>query len=182
MPEPYSPTPLISASESSRLADLRALEMLDTPAEEPFDGIVEIAAALFDVPIALLGFVDADRHWFKANVGAPMRENPRAFSFCTHTILGTDILVVEDATQDARFADLPCVVNWPGVRAYAGVPLVTHRNEAVGTLCVLDTKPREFPPESRRLLERLAHQAVETLEMRRLLREVTDGLRRTSSD
>ena len=168
------PTP-IPATESVRLEDLLDLQMLDTPHEEPFDGIVEVAAALFEVPIALLTLMDADRQWFKANVGAPIACTSRADSFCAHTIMGTETMVVEDFLLDPRFADHPFVAGGFGLRFYAGAPLVTARRQCVGTLCLLDTQSRPFAPDRRRLLERLARQAMDALEMRRLVRLLAEG-------
>lgn len=167
--------PPIPPTETERLQELYALEMLDTPAEEPFDGIVEVAAALFDVPIVLLNLMDADRQWFKANVGASVRTSARSLSFCAHTIMGTETLVVEDATQDARFATLPFVVGWPGIRFYAGAPLITEGRQCIGTLCILDVKPRGLGPERQRLLERMARQAIDALEMRKLVRVLAES-------
>ena len=150
--------------------------MLDTPPEEPFDGIAEIAAALFEVPVAVLTLIDADRQWFKANVGAPISCTAREDSFCSYTILGTETMVVEDLSKDSRFTDHPFVVDSPKLRFYAGAPLVTERRQCVGTLCVLDYKPRSLAPARCRLLERLARQAMDALETRRLIRVLAEGL------
>ena len=167
----------LPATEGERLEDLRSLHMMDTPEEEPFDGITEVAAALFEVPIALLTLIDGERQWFKANVGAPVSCTSRADAICSHTILGTQTLVIEDLAQDRRFWDHPFVTGGPCVRFYAGAPLITERRQCVGTVCVLDFKPRTMPIERQRLLERLARQAMDALEMRRLVRVLAEGRR-----
>ena len=159
----------IPADEAVRLADVRALRILDTPTEEPYDGIVEGVAALFEVPVALLTVIDAEEQWFKASVGTPFLRTPRALSFCETTIALKETFVVDDLRLDPRFIDHPFVVGELGVRFYAGVPLISNRGQAVGTLCLLDTKPRSFDASRYRLLERLAHGAVEALEARRTI-------------
>ena len=161
--------------EDARLADLHGFEMLDTPPEEPFDSIAEIAAALLDAPACALGFVDEERHWFKARVGTPIRQTSRSIAFCNYTILGTETMVVEDLAADPRFVDHPLVVNPPHARFYAGAPLVTHEGRCVGTLCVLDVRPRTLTREQVRHLERLASLAVDALETRRLVETLAGG-------
>ena len=161
--------------EDARLAELRAFEMLDTPAEQPFDGIAEIAAALVEAPFAVLGFVDEKRHWFKAKFGTTLEGTCRSIAFCRYTILSAKTMVVEDLALDPRFADHPLVVNPPYARFYAGAPLVTFEGRCVGTLCVLDVQPRILTQEQTRLLERLASHAVDALETRRLVRVLGEG-------
>ncbi len=164
-----SPWP-VPEDEAERLADLHGFEMLDTPPEQPFDGIAEIAAALLDAPAAVLGFIDEDRHWFKAKVGTPVRETSRSIAFCRYTILSRKTMIIEDLAADPRFADHPLVVNPPYARFYAGAPLVTHEGRCIGTLCILDVQPRTLTQEQTRLLERLASQAIDAFESRRLVR------------
>ena len=167
--EPTPPLWPLHPTEDARLEDLRSLEMMDTPNEEPYDGIVEVAAALFETPIALLTLLDSERQWFKASVGVPVCSTHRADALCNHTIIGSKTLVVNDTTRDHRFKDHRFVVGEPHLRFYAGTPLISDREQAVGTLCVLDVRPREFDAARYRLLERLARQAVEALESRRLI-------------
>ena len=174
MYDKIQPAPL-PKTESERLEDLHGLEMLDTPAEEPFDGIVEVAAALFDVPMALISLVDSERQWFKANVGAPIRESCRSLAFCSYTILETETMVVDDLALDSRFAAHPFVVGPPGLRFYAGAPLVSERRECVGTLCILDSKPRVLDLPKRRLLERLARQTIDAMELRKLVGRIAES-------
>jgi sigma-B regulation protein RsbU (phosphoserine phosphatase) len=134
--------PAIPSDEAERLADLRALDLLDTPAEERFDRIVRLAAAMFDVPMAYIALVDSDRQWFKAKCGLATDETGRDVSFCGHAILQREPLVVPDALEDERFADNPLVVGDPYVRFYAGHPLAGQSGKNVGTLCLADRVPR----------------------------------------
>ncbi|MBY0240409.1 MAG: GAF domain-containing protein [Burkholderiaceae bacterium] len=131
-------------NEAERLAALYALLILDTPREERFDRIVAFATSEFDVPIALISLIDGERQWFKSNVGMPMCETGRDVSFCGHAILRDDIMVIPDAADDIRFADNPMVTGSPHIRFYAGAPLLTPQGHALGTLCIIDTKPRQL--------------------------------------
>jgi PAS domain S-box-containing protein len=130
--------------EVHRLRALRDVNLLDTPAEERFDRITRLAARLFDAPIALVSLVDADRQWFKSRVGLDAAQTERSISFCTYAIAQDDIFLVEDALQDPRFADNPLVTGEPGIRFYAGFPLAAHDGSRLGTLCIIDRKPRRF--------------------------------------
>jgi len=136
--------PLIPSDEKERLAALRQLRILDTPDEERFDRITRIARDLFQVPTALISLVDAHRQWFKSRTCLDAHETSRAVSFCGHAILGTDAFVVENALADPRFADNPLVTGPPGVHFYAGMPLRSVTGKALGTLCLIDDKPRRF--------------------------------------
>jgi len=149
--------------ESDRLAALRALLILDTPPEERFDRIAAFAAQEFDVPVALVSLVDADRTWFKSHIGLDMCEGPRDVSFCSHAILSDDTLVVPDALLDARFADNPYVINPPHVRFYAGACLRMPSGQVVGTLCLHDMVPREMDAISLAILSSLRDLVVEQL-------------------
>lgn len=130
--------------ESERLAALRALNLLDTPDEEQFDHLTRFVQAYFDVPVALISLVDKDRQWFKSKQGLSVCETERSISFCGHTITGDEAFVVENALKDERFADNPLVINEPHIRFYAGIPLHSEDGFKVGTLCIIDFKPREF--------------------------------------
>lgn len=156
--------------ERWRQQALDQLEVLDTPPEESFDGLVRAAAALCGTPVALISLVDRDRQWFKASVGlGELRETPREISFCTHTIEQPSLLEVEDARHDPQFATNPLVQGEPQVRFYAGAPLRLSGGAAVGTLCVIDYRPQRLSPEQRQLLQELATTAVRLLEGRRAL-------------
>jgi GAF domain-containing protein len=153
----------IPANEPERLAALRELHILDTRPEERFDMLVECAARMFEVPIALITLIDEHRQWFKARVGMKIDETARDVSFCGHAIHGSDILVVEDASQDPRFADNPFVTGEPGIRFYAGAPLVSPRGHFVGTLCIADSKPRHLEAAQLQLLDALRNLASSEL-------------------
>lgn len=161
---PAAPLP---RNESSRLAMLQALGILDTPPEDDYDDIVAIAAGMCDAPRAVISLVDAGRQWFKARVGVDDAELPREVAFCAHAILQPEApLLVPDATRDPRFSDNPLVVDGD-LRFYAGVPLLAG-GHAVGTVCVVDTRPRELAPAQESALRALSRQASRLLELRRL--------------
>jgi signal transduction histidine kinase/DNA-binding response OmpR family regulator/HPt (histidine-containing phosphotransfer) domain-containing protein len=141
--------------EEERLGALRALDLLDTPAEERFDRVTRLAIRFFGVPVALVNLVDARRVWAKSCVGLPDGEQDRGHSFCATTILSDEMLVLPDAQADPRFADTP-VVTESGFRFYAGRPLRTPGARRVGTLCVMDTRPRQLGPGDLAVLEDLA--------------------------
>lgn len=153
----------IPADEDDRLAALRALLILDTPPEERFDRIAAFAADEFDMPIAMVSLVDADRTWFKSCIGADLREAPRDVSFCGHAVASKKTLVVADASKDARFADNPNVLTGPQVQFYAGACLSLPGGETVGTLCLFDTVPREMDEISLAILNSLRDLVVEQL-------------------
>jgi diguanylate cyclase (GGDEF)-like protein len=140
-------TPTQPPNERQRLATLRSLNLLDTPAEERFDRITRLARKLFDVPIALVSLVDVDRQWFKSNQGLNMCESPRSASFCGHTILREDPMVVRDALEDERFRDNPLVTGDPNIRFYAGYPLSAPDGSKLGSLCLIDKRPRTISAE-----------------------------------
>lgn len=138
-------TPATPANETERLHVLRALAILDTKAEERFDRLTRIATRMFNVPIALVSLVDANRQWFKSCIGLPVLETTRDISFCGHAILGNDTFVINDASKDPRFLDNPLVTEAPHIRFYAGRPIRTTHGFKVGTLCLIDSQPRDFP-------------------------------------
>lgn len=148
--------PEIPADEKERLSQLRALSILDTPPEERFDRITRMAKRLFDVPIALVSLVDQNRQWFKSSFGLDVAETDRSISFCSHAILSNDTLIINDATQDDRFSDNPLVTDKPHIRFYAGHPLRTLSGHRMGTLCVIDRRPREFTDDDIAMLADLA--------------------------
>lgn len=131
-------------NEAQRLEALRSLNVLDTPAEERYDRILRELAERLDVPLAYLATIDADRQWIKSEVGGMVCEGDRDTSFCGHTILGTEPLIVPDAERDRRFADNPMVTGPPHLRFYAGFPLTTPDGHNVGSLSVADCRPRQL--------------------------------------
>ena len=151
----WIPAP-IPPDEIQRVAALHALGLLDTPAEERFDRLTRVAAALFDVPIALVSLVDANRQWFKSCVGTDIQESSREVSFCAYAVAEKDMLVIPDALRDDRFADNPVVSGPPYVRFYAGAPIFTADGHCAGTLCVIDGRPRDFTQDDRDRLRDLA--------------------------
>lgn len=134
----------IPCDEEIRLQALRELLLLDTPAEERFDRLTRFAMNEFDVPMATVSLVDRDREWFKSNFGLDQLETPRDVSFCGHAILERQTLVVPDALRDERFRDNPLVVGPPWIRFYAGAVLRMPWGPAVGTLCIMDRRPRQL--------------------------------------
>lgn len=160
-----TPAP-IPPDDVRRLQALRDLLILDTAPEERFDRIVSFAADEFDMPIVLVSLVDQDRQWFKARVGLEACETAREISFCGHAIVQPDLFIVEDATQDPRFADNPLVTAAPFIRFYAGAPLRLSSGATVGTLCLIDTRPRTLDTMDRSILAALRTLVVEELETR----------------
>lgn len=156
------PTLPIHPREGERLEKLRHFAILDTPQEEEFDTIVLLARRLLGVEMALVTLIDDHRQWFKAKCGLTGSETSRDDAFCTYAILEEDLMVVEDATLDPRFADNPFVTGEPHVRFYAGAPLRPAADgfaddlPGIGTLCVIDTKPRKLTPDDARVLRELA--------------------------
>jgi diguanylate cyclase (GGDEF)-like protein len=153
--------------ERERLAALDRYDVLDTSQEEAFDRIARLAMRLFQVPIATIALVDGHRQWFKSCVGMDARETPRSDAFCDHTIRQNQPLIVPDAAADPRFADNPYVTGVPHVRFYAGIPLHTSDGHNIGTLCAIDTKPRNLGPEGIAILTDLAQVVMDELELRR---------------
>jgi len=152
--------------EIERLRAVRDLQLLDTPAEADFDELVYLAAQICDAPISLMSIVDADRAWLKASVGLAVRETSRRVSFCAHAIQQAGLFVVEDARLDDRFSGNPAVTGDPGVRFYAGMPLVLPDGHAIGTLCVVDTVPRTLTETQKSALTVLAKQLISRIVMR----------------
>ena len=149
--------------EEARLKALRSLNVLDTPSEDRFDRLTRLAKRMFDVPIALVSLVDKNRQWFKSCLGLNVSETPRDISFCGHAILGNEIFIIPDATEDERFSDNPLVLNEPYIRFYAGCPLRYLDGSMLGTLCIIDTQPRVLNREDLDALKDLAELAEHEL-------------------
>jgi ribonuclease BN (tRNA processing enzyme)/GAF domain-containing protein len=154
----------IPEDEARRLASLKSLGLLDTPPDPRFDRITRLASRYFAVPIALISLVDRDRQWFKASVGLDIVETSREASFCAYTVVDRKTVVVNDALADDRFAENPLVIGEPRVRFYAGAPLILSNGTCLGSLCLMDTRPRWFAADDTRLLEDLRDLAVSELE------------------
>ncbi len=155
--------------EAERLEVLNQYQILDTPYEQAFDDIVQLATVLLGTPMAAVSLIDESRQWFKAQIGLGMRETPRDIAFCTHAILQPDGLVVPDTTADQRFSGNPLVTGAPGLRFYAGEVLTSKDGYPLGTLCVLDTipHPEGLTDQQTFVLKALARQVATQLELRR---------------
>ena len=156
------PTP---RNEAQRLAALRRFDVLDTPPEADFDSIVALASSICETPVSLVTLIDAERQWFKAKIGVAEDEAARDVSFCAYAIMGKDLMVVPDTRRDSRFADNPVVATDPGVRFYAGAPLITSDGFGLGTLCVVDHEPRRLTLDQLRALRALGRQVTAQLEL-----------------
>ena len=159
--------PPLPENETARVEALRRYAILDTLPEQIYDDVTALASLIFGTPIALVSLVDADRQWFKSEVGLGKRETPRSESFCAHTLETAASLIVRDASQDPRFRDHPAVVGDPKIRFYAGAPLVEPDGHVLGTVCVIDTSPRTPTVIQVAALEALARQVMALLECRR---------------
>ena len=159
--------PDMISSEWQRIDALESFAVLDTPAEQNFDDLTELAAELCDVPVSLVTLVDADRQWFKSRRGIDSTSTSRDESFCVHVLDSSDVIEIPDARRDARVAHYACVRGEPGFRFYAGAPLRTIDGHGLGTLCVADYEPRRLSGTQRRQLTVLAAQVMAQLEVRR---------------
>jgi signal transduction histidine kinase len=163
----------IPHNEEERLATLKSYDILDSMPEDAFDEIAAIASQICGTPISLVSLVDENRQWFKARVGLAVSETPRDVAFCSHAILTpSKLFVVPDTTKDIRFVDNPLVTGSPDIRFYAGAPLVTDDGFALGTLCVIDSKPRELSNEQYIAIEALARQVIAQIQLRKRIRDL----------
>jgi signal transduction histidine kinase len=153
--------------EKERLAALDSYAILDTPTEEAYDNLTEMAAAICDTPISLVSLLDNKRQWFKSHHGLDATETPKELAFCAHAIHEDDILMVKDARDDERFHDNPLVAGAPKVIFYAGIPLTNSEGLPLGTLCVIDHEPRELGQGQLNTLKALAQQVMKLLELRK---------------
>jgi diguanylate cyclase (GGDEF)-like protein len=170
----------IPRNEAARLKSLQNLHILDTPSEAAYDDLTRLAAYVCDAPMATITLVDEDRQWFKSRIGITAQETPRSVSFCAHAIAQNELFVVPDATKDSRFAGSPLVLDDPNIRFYAGMPIVSPEGFHVGTMCVLDKKPRELTEEKQVALRVLARQVAAQFQMRRQLLELREARARQS--
>lgn len=154
--------------EPARMAALERYEVLDTPDEPCFDRITDLVRSILGVPISAVSLVDKDRQWFKSHPGLDVSETPRSVAFCDHSIRDRAPMVVTNAEEDARFRDNPLVTGDPNIRSYAGIPLETPDGYNIGSLCAIDTVPRQFDPGQIAILQNLAALVVEQLELRRI--------------
>jgi two-component system, NtrC family, sensor kinase len=152
--------------ETARLASLQRYSILDSAPEKIYDDVTHLAAMICGAPISTITFIDNERQWFKSAVGLQSRGGPREHSFCAHTIDTPITLIVRDAQEDPRFADNPLVTGEPGIRFYAGAPIITPEGNVLGTVCVIDTRPRTLTPIQITSLESLARHTMQLLETR----------------
>ena len=164
------PPPLLP--EVLRLQILREYDVMEAPPEEALDDLTKLTAQLCGMPIALISLVGEHRQWFMSRSGLAVPETPRHISFCTHALGQHGLFIVPDASKDPRFATSPLVIDGPGIRFYAGAPLISPEGAALGTLCVMDHAPREPTPELEHSLRMLSRQVMTHLELRRRLREL----------
>jgi diguanylate cyclase (GGDEF)-like protein len=158
----------IPENEDQRMRILADYNILDSLPEQAYDDFAKLASAICGTPIALITLLDDQRQWFKANVGLGVSETPRSQAFCAHAIMDPgEVMTVEDATLDQRFAANPLVTGDPGIRFYAGAPLVAPTGEALGTLCVIDREPRNLNETQREALQILSREIIVQLELRR---------------
>jgi PAS domain S-box-containing protein len=148
--------PKIPEDDDLRIEALEALAILDTTPDEQLDFITKIVRERFDVPIALISLVDKNRQWFKSKQGLTATETPRDISFCGHAILHPEIFEVSNAIEDARFKDNPLVMGPPHIRFYAGQPLTITGEFRIGTLCIIDSKPRKLSQDEKAELKGFA--------------------------
>lgn len=172
MGSPPPPSEAVASSvsaefdEVARLAALERLRILDTPPEDDYDDLTRLAAFVCNTPVALITLIDEQRQWFKSSIGIDVKETPRALSFCTHAVREHQLFVVPDARQDERFADNPFVMQEPGLRFYAGMPVAGPEGHNLGTICVIDHHPRELSEECRVALRVLARQVGALFQIR----------------
>ena len=164
----------IPADEIHRLQILHRYHILDTAQEEVFDELADLAASICNAPIALISLVDKSRQWFKARVGLEAEETARSVSFCAHAILQPNLFIVPDTLTDERFVDNPLVTGPPNIRFYAGAPLFTEEGYGLGTLCVIDSKPRTLSDEQQKALLVLRTHVLKLLDLRLKTRELAD--------
>lgn len=165
-------TPL-PANEEQRLAKLLSYDILDTESETAYDDITRLVAQICNVPIAVISLVDRDRQWFKSVQGLDASQTDRDISFCTHTIWQHEPMVIHDATIDPRFANNPLVTGAPYIRFYAGAPLITSDGYAIGSLCAIDTQPRELSDQQLEALVALSRLVINQMELQRSLKQIT---------
>jgi signal transduction histidine kinase len=154
-------------NEEFRLQDLYSYDLLDTASESDFDDLVELACQICQCPISLISLLDKDRQWFKARSGWDVQSTPRDVAFCSHAILQDEVMVVEDSFKDDRFMDNPLATGPMNIRFYAGAPIISPTGHKLGTLCIIDHKPKTLTAEEERALQLLSNQVTKLLEIRK---------------
>lgn len=159
-------------NEAERLEALKKYQILDTDFEKEYNDMVRLTSQICETPIALISLIGAERQWFKARVGLDVSETHRDLAFCSHAIYHNDLFIIPDASQDERFADNPLVTGEPSIRFYAGKPLTTPDGFNLGTLCVIDTKPRILTETQKFALKTLGNQVIVQMELKIKLRQL----------
>ena len=170
----------LPSDEAGRIKELKYFQILDTVPEAAFDDFTKIASYICQTPIALITLVDESRQWFKSKVGLDATETSRDMAFCSHAILQDDVFVIPDSLKDERFYDNPLATQAPDIRFYAGAPLTTSSGHKIGTLCVIDDHPRNIDLKQTKILQALARQVVNQLELR-LAKKVASELAKTKA-
>ncbi|WP_281238601.1 sensor histidine kinase [Flavobacterium praedii] len=161
-------SPTIPDNEKIRIKALKSFSILDTFSEKEYDEITLLASVICDTPISLISLIDEDRQWFKSKTGIDIEETPREFSFCGHAILdNSQLFTIEDSRLDERFHDNPLVTGYPNVVFYAGAPLITSDGLALGTLCVLDNKPKTLTPMQQQAMKVLSNKVISLFELKK---------------
>ncbi|MDB5207377.1 MAG: multi-sensor hybrid histidine kinase [Flavisolibacter sp.] len=169
-------------NEAKRIETLKKYQILDTPPDGAFDRITQLASTIFNVPIAIISLVDSDRIWFKSHHGLPVHQIDREPGLCASAILSTDSYTVENAIEDPRTLANPLVAGEFGLRFYAAAPLQTAEAYNLGTLCIIDKKPRVFSQKEKQILKDLAAVVMDEMELRLTLRETVQKIKNISSD
>ncbi len=160
---------LFTDREAQRVIALESYNILDSLTEKDYDDITLMASIICDVPIALVSFVDKDRQWFKSNLGLNTKSTPRIDSFCSHAIEAIDEpFIITDSRNDSRFKENPLVLGDPNIVFYAGIPIVTEDGLGLGTVCIIDNKPRELTEKQLAALKMLSNQAMNLLQLRKV--------------
>lgn len=164
----------VPANETERVKALNSYEILDSDPEEAFDALTRLASYICETPISLVSLIDSQRQWFKSKLGLELPETPRDISFCQYAIMQDDVFEVKDATQNEIFKDNPMVTGEPSIRFYAGAPLVNSEGYSLGTLCIIDTVPKNLSERQKDALLTLAREVVSHLELRRAKLKLED--------
>lgn len=166
--------PKIPQNEEFRLTCLNEINILDTPPDPVYDKITQIVSEILDVPICLVSIVDNERQWFKSKVGLDATETAREISFCGHVVFSNEYMIVENALEDERFSDNPLVTAGPEIRFYAGMPLTVLDGVTLGTLCIIDMKPRKLSKNEINILKKFSEIIIEVFKKERV--SLTDHL------